>query len=99
MTGTDWESVQTGLLQTHVEKVKANALSKQSTKQHTAQIQSAAVRKPMMPFMMEISDKMLLTSKAIDKAFFNEILSDMRTKTSIIQITKKGYVLYSTCTC
>ena len=94
MTSVNWSSVQTGLLQVHVEKSKATAVSQSISQLHAHSLPVLTVpeSEPMWPFTMNISTKMLSKNKDIDKTFFNEILSEMRQATSVIQITRKGYV-------
>jgi hypothetical protein len=107
MTSANWKNMQTGLLQVHVEKTKAvvektkavvektkavAASESISERAHSLPVLMVPGCEPMMPFSMDISTKMLSKSRDIDKAFFNQVLNEMRAVTSVIQIVRKGYV-------
>eukprot|EP00953_Heterococcus_sp_UTEX-ZZ885_P031870 16681-Heterococcus_DN1.PRE.1 len=92
MTSVNWENMQTGLQQVYVERTEAIAASQSINERRTHSLPELTVPviEPMMPFTMNICTEMLLTHKDIDKAFFNQVLTEMRAVTSLIQTTRKG---------
>jgi hypothetical protein len=94
MTSVNWGNLQTGLQQVHVERTEAITASQSISERRTHSLPALTVPviKPMMPFTMNICTEMLLTHKDIDKAFFNQVLTEMRAVTSLIQTTRRGYV-------